>query len=282
MNLIYKIVEFLNKIRTAYRRINRPEIKWGDLVIDIGSGGVPNPRADIVCDFIEENTERGDILKIDRPFVWANIENLPFKDKVFDYSIVSHVLEHVEKPEDALLEIQRISKAGYIETPNAFYEYAIPHVFHVSRCTVINNKLIIFMKNQLDETVPKEYFDIHHDMNKCWWDLHKLNALALLTIYKWKDKINFEIYGDASCKKATESINKNQILKDKRCLLKKIIIKFVYLLMKPRKRIEWQKILACPKCKGDLIIDSKLSYAQCNYCSIKFKKYKEFLDFRLP
>lgn len=280
MNLIYKIVEFLNKIRTAYRRINHLEIKWGDLVIDIGSGDAPNPRADVVCDFIEENTERSDILKIDRPFVWANIENLPFKDKVFDYSIVSHVLEHIEKPESALLEIQRISKAGYIETPNAFYEYAISYICHVSRCTVINNKLIVFMKKQWDETVPKEYFDIHHDMNKCWRDLHKLNALALLTMYKWKDKIDYAIYGNKAFVKPKKIMEECEF-SDERSFLRKFIIKLVYLILKPRKKINLLNLLACPKCKGDLEIKNDLIGVKCPRCNIAFKRYRGFLDFRI-
>ena len=150
--MFYKFVEFVNKIKTMYRRINHPEIKRNYLVIDIGSGNLPNPRADVTCDFIDEDLERSDDLKIDRPFVWANIEKLPFRDRIFDYSITSHVLEHVDNPKEALEEIQRISKGGYIETPNAFYEFAIPHVYHLSRCTVIDGKLIITMKDKWDET----------------------------------------------------------------------------------------------------------------------------------
>ncbi len=42
---------------------------------------------------------------------------LPFKDKEFDYVILSHVLEHVENPIDFIKEVQRIGKEGYIELP---------------------------------------------------------------------------------------------------------------------------------------------------------------------
>ena len=44
-------------------------------------------------------------------------EKLPFKDKEFDYVILSHVLEHVSNLVDFVNEVERISKAGYIELP---------------------------------------------------------------------------------------------------------------------------------------------------------------------
>ncbi len=42
---------------------------------------------------------------------------LPFKDKEFDYVILSHVLEHVPNLIEFISEVERISKAGYIELP---------------------------------------------------------------------------------------------------------------------------------------------------------------------
>jgi len=273
--MFYKFVEFVNKIKTMYRRINHPEIKRNYLVIDIGSGNLPNPRADVTCDFIDEDLERSDDLKIDRPFVWANIEKLPFRDRIFDYSITSHVLEHVDNPKEALEEIQRISKGGYIETPNAFYEFAIPHVYHLSRCTVIDGKLIITMKDKWDETIDKKYPDILHDMNKAWWDLHKLNAISLLTIYRWKNKINYEIRGGKAFTKEKELMEE---VKTDRSWIRILIIKLVYFL-KRRKKIDITKILICPRCKGFLNFSDDFSV--CDNCFSKYKKHKGFFDFRI-
>ena len=44
-------------------------------------------------------------------------EKLPFKDKEFDYVILSHVLEHIPNLLEFKDEVERISKAGYIELP---------------------------------------------------------------------------------------------------------------------------------------------------------------------
>ena len=43
--------------------------------------------------------------------------SLPFKDNEFEFSLCSHVLEHMDDPRHFLFELQRISSAGYIEVP---------------------------------------------------------------------------------------------------------------------------------------------------------------------
>lgn len=109
----------INKLRIAYRKISFP-IKRKDFVIDIGSGGNPSVYADVTTDMFEDKTQRFSEIKHKGIFVWANAEALPFKDKCFDYSISSHVLEHTPFPEKMISELERISNSGYIETPPAW------------------------------------------------------------------------------------------------------------------------------------------------------------------
>ena len=79
------------------------QIKDGDKVLDIGSGGYPFPLATHLADFYEgETTHRKEELKRDdRPFTVCNLELTPFADKEFDFVYCSHVLEHVDAPEQA-------------------------------------------------------------------------------------------------------------------------------------------------------------------------------------
>ena len=49
-------------------------------------------------------------------------KKLPFKDKEFDYVILSHVLEHVPNLLEFKNELIRIGKRGYIELPTKFYD----------------------------------------------------------------------------------------------------------------------------------------------------------------
>lgn len=98
------------------------------LVLDIGSGHNPHPRADVLADrYIWDDTERsGQIIAkpIDKLLVQADGAALPFACKSFDFVICSHVLEHV--PPESLAafcqELQRVAKSGYIETPSKWAE----------------------------------------------------------------------------------------------------------------------------------------------------------------
>ena len=75
-----------------------------DLVLDVGSGHNPNPRSDILCDrYIEDDTERGGSIRVDRPLIVADAHNLPFKTGAFDYVIASHIIEHMDDPLRVLL-----------------------------------------------------------------------------------------------------------------------------------------------------------------------------------
>tara|TARA_B100000900_G_scaffold386048_1_gene376186 strand:+ start:3458 stop:4111 length:654 start_codon:yes stop_codon:yes gene_type:complete len=85
-------------------------------ILDLGCTHVnywkeANHFADIV-DYSKEFSEKN--LK----FTLLHInQKLPFKDKEFDYVILSHVLEHVDNIFEFTKEIERIAKAGYIELP---------------------------------------------------------------------------------------------------------------------------------------------------------------------
>ena len=112
----------INKVKWSCRRLLLP-ISRDALVLEVGSGGNPYPRANVLLDAYQESRERHwDALVHDRPTILSFGENLPFKDKVFDYVIAAHVLEHTPNPEKFLSELQRVGKAGYIETPDAFME----------------------------------------------------------------------------------------------------------------------------------------------------------------
>jgi len=99
------------------------------LVLDVGSGHKPHPRADVLADrYIQDDTERSGqliVAPIDKLLVQADGAALPFARKTFDFVICSHVLEHV--PPESLAafcrELDRVAKAGYIETPSKWAEW---------------------------------------------------------------------------------------------------------------------------------------------------------------
>lgn len=95
-----------------------PNYRKTDVVIDIGCGGAPSPIASVLTDFFpDESIHRARPVVEDRPLIVCSADRMPIRDKFFDLSICSHVLEHVPDPASAASEIGRVSKRGYLETP---------------------------------------------------------------------------------------------------------------------------------------------------------------------
>lgn len=88
-------------------------------VLEIGPGHTPFPRASIFVDFVERDNLPGPLHKID-----IAKEVLPFPDKSFDFVYCRHVLEDMHNPFLICAEMQRVGKAGYIETPSPLAEIA--------------------------------------------------------------------------------------------------------------------------------------------------------------
>ena len=133
----------LDRVAWSLRRLHCPVSRQA-LVLEVGSGGNPYPRANVLLDAYEDTRERHWVpLVKDRPFVFGLIERLPFKTGAFDFIIASHVLEHSTNPALTLSEFQRVARAGYIEVPDAFFERINPYKDHRLEITVREDKLII-------------------------------------------------------------------------------------------------------------------------------------------
>lgn len=100
-----------------------------ELVLDVGGWGSPFERADWVLDLMPFET-RG-LYGYDRTsarerfssdtWVQADIcdhEPWPFDDDQFDFAVCSHTLEDIRDPLWVCRELQRVARAGYIETPS--------------------------------------------------------------------------------------------------------------------------------------------------------------------
>jgi SAM-dependent methyltransferase len=126
--MIRNLLDYIQQYKNTEPISPLLHIAPGALVLDVGSGHHPHPRADILCDkSLVDDTEREQAsIIVDRPCVLGDAQALPFRANTFDYVIARHVLEHVEKPSDFFKEIKRIGAGGYIEAPSLVWEYLHP------------------------------------------------------------------------------------------------------------------------------------------------------------
>lgn len=183
----------MNKIAWSLRRLHCP-VEANALVLEVGAGGNPYFRSNVLVDAYESTGERHWVpLTMDRPTVLVFAENLPFKDKEFDFVIASHVLEHSQDPIRFLEEIQRVAKAGYIEVPDAFMERINPYHDHRLEITVRQGKLIIRKKNSWK--VDPELVELYEDRVKkiVTRQVIPSHPFEFHVRYYWSDKIDYEI-----------------------------------------------------------------------------------------
>jgi SAM-dependent methyltransferase len=267
------------EIRNLFE-FRRLPVKGRSLVLDVGSGDNPHVRADVLCDaHLESGVERRgkfDLIVDGRPFIFADSVNLPFKDKAFDFVICRHLLEHMYDPLLLLAELERIGKAGYIETPSSLLEKLHGWDFHRLLVDAKNNCLDIRAKPKDEKfgLLPQEITKSPH-----WGKFVDKNSGKLLSSCFWKDKIEYRLEGVFE-KNITEKQEKftslpvRSLRRRARWGLTKIFRLFV---ARPKFRIN--EILACPKCHKGLKVMADHTF--CSFCNMPYPILeKSFFKFR--
>jgi SAM-dependent methyltransferase/uncharacterized protein YbaR (Trm112 family) len=258
----------MEKIAWALRRLHCP-VPTEALVLEVGSGGNPYARANVLLDAYENTRERHWVpLKSDRPTVLGFVENLPFKDKSFDFVIASHVFEHSTEPEQFLRELQRVAKAGYIEVPDAFMERVNPYRDHRLEITVRQNKLVVRKKPQwaVDETLVELYSDRAKPLIA--GKLIPEHPFAFHVRYYWNEHIEFVVLNpevDAAWQPPEEQSARTG---GGTGGVRQKILDGLRQLMSQRTRncnIDLLPLLRCPGCHADSLVtrDDAISCSSC-------------------
>lgn len=191
MSYLFKFLTYYYSFVSFFqRKILIKNINENDLVLDVGSGDKPFWRADVIVDkFLEDDQQRhsgGMVYDKKKLFVEADVENLPFKDKVFDFVFCSHLLEHVENPDKAIKELTRVAKKGYIEVPYGIMDFFEPFPPHLWFCD-FRDGVLYFMQKEKE----KNFFiqNTEEFGKKFFWD-----PLFQYLLAKNQDKIFIELY----------------------------------------------------------------------------------------
>jgi SAM-dependent methyltransferase len=122
-----------NKEVHPFKLLLAEEVKEARNIVDAGCGSgqsfnfvfTPKSGAIFGIDLLFEEIERNK--NIDYASV-ATLENLPFEGQVFDLVFSHDVIEHLERPRDAIAEFSRVLKPGgklLILTPNNYHYFSI-------------------------------------------------------------------------------------------------------------------------------------------------------------
>lgn len=183
-------------------------IKEGDKVLDMGSGHIPFPLATHLADIsttdhsIGRNSALFKFIE-NKPVFECSVEITPFEDKEFDFVYCSHVLEHVNSPENACRELMRIAKRGYIETPSKgkdiFMCSALPSN-HVQYVSLVGN-IRCFSKYQEWERrgigydiLQQMHYNTQSDREKIFSILLYLFPRNINTMMLWDDSFEFAVF----------------------------------------------------------------------------------------
>lgn len=265
----------LESIAWSLRRLHCP-VSPEALVLEVGSGGNPYARANVLLDAYEETRERHWVPLIsDRPTVLGFVENLPFKDKSFDFVIASHVFEHSSDPESFLRELQRVAKAGYIEVPDAFMERINPYRDHRLEITVRHDKLVIRKKPQstIDETLVELY--CNRAKPYIAGQLIPSHPFAFHVRYYWNGNIDFVVINpeaDATWQSPVpDGQTSTPYIAGRKSMRQKLLATTrAWLSQRTRNsQIDLLSLLRCPKCFSTELNQNN-SQIQCKGCNAKF------------
>lgn len=256
-SLLMRALLAMGKVKLAWacRRLHCP-VPQSALVLEVGSGGSPYFRANVLIDAFAETRERHWAPFItDRPSVLGMGEALPFRDKSFDFIIASHVLEHSADPENFLRELQRVGKAGYIETPDAFMERINPYWDHRSEVTVRNG--VLEVRKKPSWRPDEELVELYEERAKSLiaGAVIPSNPFVFHTRFFWTDQIPYRILNpevDASWS-PPEMSHTTQLQQSLRARLGRLGLATARVLLSQKKRnaqLQLSELLQCPACKS--------------------------------
>lgn len=265
----------LKSVAWSLRRLYCP-VKKDDLVLEVGSGGNPYYRANILLDAYYETRERHyQPLVADRPTVLGFVENLPFKDNTFDFVIASNVLEHSYEPEKFLEEIQRVGRAGYIEVPDAFFERLHGYRDHKLEITDVEGELLIRKKEGYIQDLELQKL-FQNKLSSIFDKLMAVDPFKFSVIYYWnKDEggikytvLNKEYEFDWTPPIETKTDLEKYEKVPLTARLKMGLLQFARYCFSQHSRnknINYISLLRCPNCFNEELKASELG-ASCDSC----------------
>jgi SAM-dependent methyltransferase len=201
-----------SELRAAVARARRlaaehaPRPPEHGLVLDVGGGDAPHPRADCVVDrYVVDDFERGGetTLSLARPLVVADGEALPFESSSIDYLIASHVLEHAKDPEKFAGELSRVAREGFVQVPSRAAELTFGWRFHPWLVERSGDTLVFHPRNGQIAPLGEVFHDAIATSRLFGLWFASTRSLWHHSIH-WTDEICVEVHGRGQAESTAE------------------------------------------------------------------------------
>jgi uncharacterized protein YbaR (Trm112 family) len=262
------------------RRNLSVRIGRGQRVIDIGSGHAPLIRADVLCDFLPQETEHRPVSTVYSPpnrFVVGDIHKLPFTTGSFDFAYSRALLEHVRDPEMACNELARIAKRGLLELPSRLWEIMGGSKSHLWLIRKRGGALVFQRKTELhgelNSRIPEEIRN-----SRKYEELFRRFQSHFFIRHYWEGKIHIEVESgnvDSTALSETPATNFTKYFRNKfnrpRGLVRNLKVAIFEAFRKAMggRNINLLSVLACPLCKNKFSKESGGSL-KCLNCESEY------------
>jgi hypothetical protein len=174
-----------------------------ELVVEIGPGWTPWPLATEFIDLYDWKPLAKEAFSPDDPRKIHRIDvsrsSLPYGDKQVDFLYCRHVLEDLDNPLQLCAEIDRVAKAGYIETPSPVEEFCrgVDGAVRPSWRGHKHHRFLIWHEGGELVLLPKlpliEQLGLQGDEED--YLAESLNRMPLLwnTYFPWRDAFKFRV-----------------------------------------------------------------------------------------
>ena len=253
---------------------------WGiqptNLVLEVGSGGQPCARSDVLCDkFLSDPSERnGRPLVHDRSLVIGDALNLPFRPNAFDFVISAHLIEHLEDPHQYVSQLTKVAKRGCIIAPSPLWEKIAGVPTHRWIVSTDGDTLVLTYKQS--PLVESEVSNFFH--NIC--NYHDFRRLAqrysdyFNITYIWEHEIKYRIEGRPPVGVTgfvSAQIDRGLDLADHEKTLTENLRRSVKSILSRWVRARWsrvempplQQLLACPICQSRVRLVKAEAIVEC-------------------
>ena len=185
--------------------------------------------------------------------------------------------EHTADPASFLNELMRVGKAGYIETPDAFFERINPFRFHRLEVTDVNGKILIFKKPEW--RLHGEWVDMYERKVKDDQFLKylKTHAAPFYMRFYWQDKIDYTIKNpetdaDWVMPSGISASGKNSLSMLLRGRLTKLL-RSRFSQTSRNRSLDIMSLLRCPDCFS-IDLKKTASGIECQDCKSQFGSSK--------